>query len=117
MDRAATTRDLGREAGSARLRRMTARKINLGRAVIVAGGLLVLAALASVFSGDLRTWAVVFAAITVGFTGLVVLGRTLGGRAAERLGQDRIAGQRSGIGLAVGLPLLLITLSRWLGLG
>ena len=97
---------------------MIARKMNLGRAVIVAGGLLVLAALSSVFSGaDLGAWAVTFVAITLGFTGLIILGRTLGGRAAARLGQDRVTGQRSGIGLAVGLPLLLITLTRWLGLG
>ncbi len=97
---------------------MIARKINLGRAVIAAGGLLVLAALASVFAGgDLRAWATAFVAIAAGFGGLVLIGRTLGGRAAVRLGYDPVAGQRSGIGLAIGLPLLAITLSRWLGLG
>ena len=97
---------------------MIARKVNLGRAVIVTGGLLALAALASVFAaGDARRWALVFVALALGFPALVLLGRRAGGWAAMRLGQDRADGERSGIGVAVGLPLLAITLSRWFGLG
>jgi hypothetical protein len=96
---------------------MMARKINLGQAVIAAGGLLVVAALASVLAqGDARTWAAAFVGMILGFAGLLVLGRALGGRTAVRLGRDRLAGERAGIALAVGLPLLTITLSRWLGL-
>jgi len=97
---------------------MIARKMNLGQAVIVAGGLIVLAALSAVLAkGDLRTWAAVFIGIALAFTGLLLLGRTLGGRAAVRLGRDRLHGERAGIAVAIGLPLLAITLSRWLGLG
>ena len=97
----------------------TPRSLNLGRVVLIIGGLVACAALTSVVKtgASAGAWAATFLGVVAGFGALILLGRSLGGRAALRWGQDRERGELTGAGLAVGLPVLAITLSRWLGLG
>ena len=99
---------------------MIARHVNLGRVVIVIGGLLVFAALAShMFAAGENPWKWIglLAGMITGFLALILLGRTLGGWLADRLGKDREHWRREGIRWSVLLPTFGLMLYRWLGVG
>ena len=99
---------------------MFARQVSLGRVVIGLAGLLVLAAVVAQRippSERPVLWAAACAAGALGFLVLLLVGRTLGARAASRIGQDPEAGRLTGVGLAIGLPVILYTTWRWFGGG
>lgn len=81
---------------------MFARHLTLGRAVIVIAGLLVFVGLVSqVWASGAPTayWAGVFAAAIAAFAAAVLIGRTIGGYTAVRLGRDQEQGRMTGIRL------------------
>ena len=99
---------------------MFARQMTLGRVVIGLAGLVVLAAVVAQRippSEQPAAWAAACAAAALGFIALLLIGRALGARAAARLGQDHKAGRLTGVGLAIGLPIILYTTWRWFGGG
>ena len=99
---------------------MFARQLSLGRVVIGAAGLLVLAAVVSQRippSERPAAWAAACGAAVLAFVALLLIGRTLGERAATRFGQDPDAGRLTGVGVAIGLPIILYTTWRWFGGG
>jgi hypothetical protein len=95
---------------------MIARHINLGRVVIVIGGVLVfLALLALIWSTSARPvyWTGVYVAVLTGCVLTVLLGRGLGGLVAERSGRARQQGHSQGALAAVALLAVGIAALRW----
>lgn len=99
---------------------MIARHVNLGRVVIVVGGLLVVAALTSqIFAAGENPLAflALFGVVIGGILALLLLGRTLGGWLAGRMAKDPEPWRREGMRWAVVLPVTALMLYRWFGLG
>jgi hypothetical protein len=96
---------------------MIARHVNLGRVVIVIGGVLAFAALIGLaFAHGERPWiwTGVLASVAVGFTGVLLIGRAVGGLVARRLAADVEEGRRAGLQLTALTVAVGTGLWRWL---